>query len=353
MNGCMPGVSELPIIDLAPMFSASLEERREVGEAVDQACRRYGYFYVVNHGVAAELIDGLVAQAARFFALPQAEKMRYYIGLSTNHRGYVPVGEEVFGDYGKADGKEGFDTALDLPVEDADYRAGNPLLGPNVWPRGMPDFRQAVSDYYRAAMCVGDALFRAFALALGLDEHHFDHMLTKPTSQLRLLHYPVTQATGNGEAQLGIGNHTDYECFTLLYPTEPGLQVMSGEGDWLSVPLLPGHFVINIGDMLEVLSNGSFVSTSHRVMNPGVERFSFPLFFAVDYDTVVEPIAACIDAGNPRRYNAVKAGEHLFAETARTFRYLRNRLESGELVLPDAVRDEPEFGRSRKVEGGR
>jgi len=341
----------LPVIDIGTMYLDDAEARRRTGHAVAEACREYGYFFVGNHGIDALLIERLIAQTSRFFALPESEKMRYYIGLSSNHRGYVPVGEEVFGDYGKADLKEGFDTALDLPVEDVDYLAGNPLLGPNVWPYGMPEFRHAVSEYYQAATRVGDALFRAFALALGLDERHFDSMLSKPTSQLRLLHYPASPDAD--EVKLGIGNHTDYECFTLLYPTQPGLQVMSPHGEWVSVPLLPGHFVINIGDMLEALSNGHFVATSHRVKSPDVERFSFPLFFAVDYDTRVEPIAACIDDANPKRYAAVKAGEHLFAETARTFRYLRRRLESGELVLPESVRAEPDFGRSRKVEGGR
>jgi len=346
------GHLQLPVIDLAPMFSGNAEERREVGQAVGFACRRHGFFYVANHGIEADLIGRLLEQTARFFALPESEKMRYYIGLSTNHRGYVPAGEEVFGDYGKADSKEGFDTALDLPADDPDYVAGNPLLGPNVWPCGMPEFAQAVTAYYREAMRVGDALFRAFALALGLDEHYFEAMLCKPTSQLRLLRYPATSPADSAGEQLGIGNHTDYECFTLLYPTEPGLQVMDGEGKWVSVPLLPDTFVINVGDMLEMLSNGCFVSTSHRVVNPGVERFSFPLFFAVDYDTIVEPITACVDEAHPRRYGALKAGEHLFAETARTFLYLRSRLQSGELVLPDAVREEPGFGRSRKIKGG-
>lgn len=103
------------------------------------------------------------------------------------------------GDYGKSDLKEAFDTARDLPVEDKDYLAGNPLLGPNVWPYGMPGFREAVTGYYDEAMRVGDALFRAFSLALGLDEHAFSHLLAKPTSQLRLIHYPAGPATTAAE----------------------------------------------------------------------------------------------------------------------------------------------------------
>lgn len=125
--------------------------------------------------------------------------------------------------------------------------------------------------------------------------------------------------------------------------------MLNDAGVWVSVPLISGSFVINIGDMLEVLSNGRFVSTSHWVITHGVERFSFPLFCAVDFNAIIEPVAHCIDENHPPLYGPIRAGEHLFAETARTFRYLRDRLESGELILDESIREEPQFGRSRKA----
>ncbi len=142
----------------------------------------------------------------------------------------------------------------------------------------------------------------------------------------------------------GIGAHTDYECFTVLLPTAPGLEVLNGAGEWIDVPLVEGAFVINIGDMLELLSNGAFVATSHRVRKVAEERYSFPLFCALDYDTLVAPAAELLDPGTPSRYQPLVCGEHLFAQTAQTFGYLKRRLESGELTLPEGSKGLSSFG---------
>ncbi|MDT5064276.1 MAG: hypothetical protein QOK02_431, partial [Mycobacterium sp.] len=142
---------------------------------------------------------------------------------------------------------------------------------------------------------------------------------------------------------LGIGAHTDYECFTLLKPTAPGLEVLNGAGEWVDVPPVPDTFVVNIGDLLELWTNGAYVATSHRVRKVKEERYSFPLFFNVDYHTEVKPLPQFVaDDGTSRP--ALRAGEHLFAQTAQTFAYLRSRLERGELVLPDGSMEMNSFG---------
>jgi isopenicillin N synthase-like dioxygenase len=277
-----------------------------------------------------------------FFARPYQEKMRYYIGNSACHRGYVPEGEEVFSG-GTIDRKEAFDTGLDLPDDDADYRAGNPMLGPNQWP-DQPGFADAVTAYYHAVMDLGRLLLHGFALALGEDPASFDRFVTKPPSQLRLIHYPHDAAARDA---VGIGAHTDYECFTVLKPTAPGLEALNGAGEWVDVPPVRDAFVINIGDMLETWTNGEFVATTHRVRKVAEERYSFPLFFCVDYDTRIAALPRFVRADEPPAPPLV-AGEHLFAQTAQSFTYLKQRIAAGDLRLPDGALGLSSFGQESR-----
>ena len=283
--------TSVPIVDIsglrAPAARAGARNRQ-----LGRAARDVGFLYVSGTGIDETLFDDLLESTKEFFALPVEEKMRSYIGLSRCHRGYVPVGEEGV-EAGTPDLKEAFDTALDLPADDPDYVAGNPMLGPNAWP-DVPGFAEAVTAYYEAVLEVGHRLLWAFAVALGEDPDVFSRHATKTPSQLRLVHYPYNPDAEDGH---GIGAHTDYECFTLLKPTAPGLEVLNGAGEWIDVPPIDGAFVVNIGDMLELWTNGAFVATSHRVRKVAEERYSFPLFFNVDYDTEVKPLPQFASAG--------------------------------------------------------
>jgi isopenicillin N synthase-like dioxygenase len=328
----------VPIVDIGGLRSPDRTERERVAGEIGKAARDVGFFYVSGAGVDDRVFERMLASTKEFFALPIEEKMRSYIGLSTCHRGYVPSGEESV-ETGTPDLKEAFDTALELPADDPDYLAGNPMLGPNAWP-DLPGFADAVTAYYRAVLDVGHRLLWAFAVALGEDPDTFSRHATKTPSQLRLVHYPYNPEAEDGQ---GIGAHTDYECFTLLKPTAPGLEVLNGAGEWIDVPPVPGTFVVNIGDMLELWTNGAYVATSHRVRKVAEERYSFPLFFNVDYHTEVKPLPQFASRDGIQR-PALRAGEHLFAQTAQTFAYLRNRVESGELVLPDGSLETGQFG---------
>ena len=344
----MPAFDRIPLIDIAPLAGTDPAAKAAVAAKLAEAASRVGFLYITGHGMPQSVIDGLVAAARSVFELPMAVKQKYYIGLSRCHRGYVPRGEEGFYEKtpGVSDLKEAFDTALDLPEGDPDYLAGNRMLGPNVWPEELPEFRRQVTDYYRAAIDLGRTLFRGFALALGLDEAHFAPFLTKPTSQLRLIHYPPSHLA-EGASDWGIGPHTDFECFTILHSTEPGLQVQNSAGDWIDASPIPGAFVVNIGDMLEAWSNGRFVATGHRVLKTPRERFSFPLFCALDYATIVEPMPGFCTAGNPARFPTIVAGEHLVAQTIRAFRYLRTLLDEGKIRMPASDIGRGAFGHER------
>lgn len=288
-----------------------------------QAAREIGFFYVVNHGISQSLIDSAYSAAQDFFALPEDLKRSYYIGDSLNHRGYVPFTEK--GDYADEINRnyEAFDLALDLPYDDPDYLAGNLLLGPNVWPE-LRGFRETIGTYYQAVSAVGLRICAALELHLELPEGQLTRQMTKPISQLRLLHYVRARATSNKNS-VNMGAHTDYECLTLLHQRQKGLQVMTREDTWIDVPVNPEAYIINIGDMMEAWTNGAFRSTPHRVLNLSPERFSMPYFVAANYDTVIEPFKSLLSPDSPSRYEGFKAGLHLERMLLRDFPYLRER----------------------------
>ncbi len=335
------GFTHIPLVDISGLRSGDPAERAQTAEAMGKAAREVGFLYVTGHGIPAHLTDGVKAAAERFFAQPFDEKMKVFIGNSRNHRGYVPEGEEQFYE-SKVDRKEAYDLSIDLPADDPDYLAGNPMLGPNQWPE-VPGFSEAVGAYYEAAFAVCRNMLSAFALALGEPADAFDAMITKPPSQLRLVHYPYNPEAADAP---GIGEHTDYELFTLLMVTAPGLEVMNGDGVWIDAPPVADAFVVNIGDMLEILSDGAFIATAHRVRKVAEERYSFPLFFTVDYHTRIAPLPRFVKPGTTPRAPLI-AGEHVFAQTAQSFKYLRSRLERGEITLPEASRPYGSFVRKQ------
>ena len=335
--------TEIPVIDMGGLLSPDPSEQQVVAEQMGRAARAVGFFYLTGTGMDPTLFDGVLAAAQGFFEQPREAKMTRYIGLSRNHRGYVPEGEEIFA--GKtSDLKEAFDLADDLPADDPDYLAGNPMLGPNQWP-AIAGFADQVNAYYQAVRAVGDHVFRGLALGLGEPADYFDAVTTKPPSQLRLIHYPVDQTAAS---RPGIGDHTDYEAFTLLRSTSPGLEVLTGSGAWLDAPPMPDAFVVNIGDMMELWTNGEYVATTHRVRAVEQERWSFPLFFSLDYDTLVTPMERFAAPGRPVLEPLV-AGEHLFAQTAQSFVYLQERVAAGEITLPDKSVGLSSFGQETRL----
>jgi isopenicillin N synthase-like dioxygenase len=326
----------LPLVDISNLDSGDFAERMDVARELDRACVDAGFLYIRGSQFDGDLFRRLIERAKAYFAQDETTKMRSYIGRSENHSGYVPIGEEQFGS-GTYDLKEAYDINVDYPHAEG----RRPLLGPNIWP-DMPGFREDVLAYYEHVRAIGHQLFGAIALALGVEEDHFTPYLRNPPSQLRLIHYPFN---ADAEDRPGIGSHTDYECFTLLLVTAPGLQVVKKDGEWVDVPVIDGAMIMNISDMMEIMSNGRYVATKHRVRRVREERYSFPLFFSCDYDHVIAPI----NPAGPPRYKPLKGGEHLYNQTAQTFAYLKRRIASGELVLDNAVPLDsfglPEIGR--------
>ncbi len=332
-------MSALPIIDISPIQNGNPEEIQAVADQLGQAAREIGFFYVENHGIPLGAIEDAYQMAEMFFGQSDAFKQSYYIGESKNHRGYVPFTEK--GDYADEVHRnyEAFDLALELPANDPDFLQGNLLLGPNVWP-DLFEFQTKIYGYYQTVSNAGRAIMGALEHHLELPQGTLTQNMTKPISQLRLIHYVRPQVEIPSDT-VNMGAHTDYECLTLLHQRQAGLQVMTRDDEWIDVPVRPEAFVVNIGDMLEAWTNGIFRSTPHRVLNLSPERYSMPYFVAANYDTEIKPFDQFVPAGERPKYQPFKAGLHLERMLRRDFPYLRARENEDLALAADVLVDNP------------
>ena len=185
-----------------------------------------------------------------------------------NHRGYVPSGG-ITADHsldGSSDISEAIEMAHDLPADDPDHVRGIRFYGPNNWPAEPADFRWALGTYFDCQLELGRQIFRAFEYALDVEEGYFTSKYTKPLARLRVCYYEP-QPEPLDIAHIGLGAHTDYECFTTVWQDREGLQMLSPEGEWLIVPPVEGSLAVNLGDLMQQWTNDTFVSTMHRVIN--------------------------------------------------------------------------------------
>lgn len=257
----------LPLISVQGLRSQNRTDYMKTADAIGHAARTVGFFRICDHGINRDHFEATYQAAARFFALPDDTKQLYYIGNSSNHRGYVPFTEK--GDYPDEVHRsyEAFDLGVDLPRNDPDYLAGNRVLGPNVWP-ALYGFQDTVARYYAQVSSLGRLVCAGLEAHLELPAGAMTNQMSNPISQLRLLHY-VRDAKTLQHQSVNMGAHTDYECLTLLHTRNKGLQVMSQDDKWIDVPVDPDVLIVNIGDMLEAWTNGILRSTPHRVLNLG------------------------------------------------------------------------------------
>ena len=287
MNSLAPAI---PLLDIS-RFRGSPSDSEAFLADLRRAAHDVGFFYVTGHGVPVAVTDGILEAARTFFALPLEDRLAIDNLNSPQFRGYTRVGYEQTN--GRPDRRDQLDVgverpALDLGPEDPAYLR---LIGPNQWPDSFPALRDAVLTWQAEADRVSREVLRALAAALGQDDTYFDRWFDADAhSHLKVIRYP-----GRGDApdDQGVGAHKDYGFLALLLQDDlGGLQVEALDGAWLDASPLPGAFVFNLGEVLEIATRGYLRATVHRVVSPqgDVERFSIPYFLGPRLDSVIEEI---------------------------------------------------------------
>ncbi|MGC1521551.1 MAG: 2-oxoglutarate and iron-dependent oxygenase domain-containing protein [Steroidobacteraceae bacterium] len=294
----------VPQLDLRG-FDAGESQRAQFLAELRMAAHGVGFFYLIGHGVEAPLLADLLDCAKQFFALPEGDKLAIEMIHSPHFRGYNRVASERT--RGLPDWREQIDIGSEraaLP-RDAGLPAWTRLRGPNQWPAALPQMRAVVTQWQAACMLVVTRILRAFALALGQSADALEPLYgDDPHYLIKLIRYPGRDATA---ADQGVGAHKDAGLITLLLQDDRGgLQVETPRG-WLDVPPRPGTFVVNIGELLELASDGYLRATMHRVITPPerVERLSAAFFLGARLDAVVPllqlPPALAAYARGPER----------------------------------------------------
>ena len=311
-------MSAVPVIDIADLFEGGTPRLR-VARAIGAACEGIGFFCITGHGIDSKLTDSVRRVARDFFRLP-LERKSLIARQPPRFRGYVGMGTEGLGrisGYGVADLKEAFSMGpVDFPAEpyftNPDAAAH---FETNRWPDHPEDFRAVMEDYYRVMTALAARLMGGFALALDLPERWFADKIDRPISNVRVNYYPA-QAQAPEEGMIRAGAHTDYGSVTILLTEESsaGLEVRSLANEWIAIPHRPGHFVVNIGDLMAQWTNDRFVSTMHRVGNPRAgdltDRVSVAFFQQPNYDALIDCIPTCRRAGETARYKPITSGDH-------------------------------------------
>lgn len=324
--------TSLSTLDLS-RFHAAPEERQAFIAQLRKVLHEHGFFYLVGHGVDPKLIENVVATAKRFFALPLEEKLKIEMVKSPHFRGCNRAGQE------RTRGKQDWREQLDINTENAaveigpDTPAWRRLQGPNQWPEALPELKPLLLAYQAEVTRIGIDVLKAIAAALDQSENVFAEIYQpQPSQLLKIIRYPGRDVA---ETDQGVGAHKDGGFVTvLLQDTTPGLRVRTEEGVWIAAPPVPGTFVINTGELLELATNGFVRADVHDVVAPpaGVERFSVAFFLGSRPDATIPVIDLPEDLKRAERGISADPLNPIFREVGQN--QLKSRLRSH----PDVAR---------------
>ncbi len=301
----------IPVVDLSDFLSGEENRKQQFVQALGRAYEEVGFVAVKNHGISDDLIADLYQYVQAFFALPAEVKLSYEKKELAGQRGYTSFGREHAKGFGAPDLKEFFQ--FGQTVEDGDViKAEYP---DNVEVAEVPPFTPTLRNAYRNFENSGRALLRATAIYLGLGETYFEEYVHNGNSILRAIHYPPI--VGEPKSSIRAEQHEDINLITLLVgASADGLQILTKQGEWVGVTSLPEQIVVNVGDMLQRLTNNKLRSTTHRVVNPPRElwntsRYSIPFFLHPKGSMSLACLEGCIDEKAPKAYEDATAGEYL------------------------------------------
>ena len=295
----------IPVIDFGSYLEGAPGALESLADRVRDACQQVGFFYMSGHGVPDALVEDTFAASRRFHALPLAEKMKLkldqynvgYLLMNSSTQRHSTVHQAT-----RPNENESFFIIHDRALDHPDVVAGTPLRGRNYWPDNLPGFREQAVAYFSTLNALGQRMLPVFAVALDMPPDHFSALFSDINhATLRMLHYPP----GSGEDNaFGQGPHTDNSFLTILARTEvPGLGMRLPGGEWVIPPLIPGTFLVNIGNIMRRMSNDRFLSTPHGVINEGgADRYSLAYFHSPNPYRQIEVLPSCVDRDHPPRY---------------------------------------------------
>ena len=301
----------IPSVDLSDFTEGNKETKAAFVKELGKAYEEIGFVAVKNHGLSDALCNELYAQVKGFFTLSKEEKEAYEIEGLAGQRGYVSFGKEHAKNKNEGDLKEFWH--FGQTVEDNDpIKEEYPE---NVQVNELPEFNAVGREVYQKLEETGKEMLRAIALHLNLDENYFDAKIHNGNSILRPIHYPPI--THEPKDAVRAAEHEDINLITLLMgASADGLQVLNKSGEWISVTALPDQIVVNVGDMLQRLTNNKLKSTTHRVVNPprekwGTSRYSIPFFLHPRSEVSLNCLPSCISESQPKNFSDITAGEYL------------------------------------------
>ena len=311
-------VGDIPVIDFAPLMLQG--NVTEVSKPLMSAALNTGFFYIKNHGIDPQVIQQALDASRHFFHLSQEEKS--LVAVNTNQRGWLGPKMATLEGAKTHDLKEIFFTGPEFWSDEMwAKRTQIPLITHNLWPASLPELKRDLLAYYDATCLLGRQVLKAIAVGLGENSNFFEHRYTSPLGRSQLVYYPRSSQQDEADERFGAAPHTDFGVITLLYQdNNGGLQVLNKQQEWVEATPIENTFVCNIGDLLHRWTNGYLSSNLHRVINrSNNERYSMPIFFDPDADTIVDPRDFKKFVNDVSNYAPIKVADYIHSKNSKAF----------------------------------